>query len=470
MRLFDKEIYEKRREVLKKSMGKGIVLIMGNNEAPMNYEANTYSFRQNSNFLYYFGIAQPDLNAIIDIDKDEVTIFGNELTMDDIIWMGEVPSLSTLAANVGVGIVKSPSELIDVLKTATKKNVHYLPPYRKEHNTLLYEALGIKYADQQGKASVALIKAIVAQRSLKSSEEIEEMEKAVNITKSMHVRAMQRTKEDKYEYEVVGDIIKQCKNYHGSLAYGVIFSINGQVLHNHHHDNLMTVGKMVINDSGAENDMCYAGDITRSFPVNGKFTQKQKEIYAIVLEMEKSCIEYIGPGVKYYDAHILANTILINRFKELGLLKGDSEAMVAEGVAGMFMPHGLGHMIGLDVHDMEDLGENYVGYEDGQERSTLLGLKSLRLAKTLQPGYTLTVEPGIYFIPQLIEKYKAEGKFMDFVNYESLLPYYDFGGIRIEDNVLITEDGRRVIGEPIPKEIWEVEKIMKRKGVVSPQL
>jgi Xaa-Pro aminopeptidase len=463
MRLFDQAIYKERRDALKKHIGKGLILIMGNSESAMNYEANTYHFRQNSNFLYYFGIPQPDLNAIIDVGSDEVTIFGNELTMDDIIWMGEVPTLSELAAKVGVNTVKSPSQLIETLKAAPKKEVHYLPPYRKEHSILLNEGLSIKPADQLSKASIPLIKGVVTQRSIKSILEIAEMEKAVNISKSMHVRAMQRTKEDKYEYEVVGDILKQCKNYHGSLAYGVIFSINGQVLHNHHHDNLMTSGRIVLNDSGAENDMGYAGDITRSFPVNGKFTQLQKEIYNIVLEMEKSCIEFVGPGIKYYDAHIHANTILINRFKELGLLNGDTDDMVAQGVAGLFMPHGLGHMIGLDVHDMEDLGENYVGYEEGQERASNLGLKSLRLAKTLQPGYTLTVEPGIYFIPQLIDKYKAEGKFVDFVNYDALSKYYDFGGIRIEDNVLITEAGRRVLGDPIPKEIWEVEKIMKRR-------
>jgi Xaa-Pro aminopeptidase len=463
MRLFDKEIYQQRREGLKKAMGKGILLIMGNGEAAMNYQGNPYHFRQNSNFLYYFGIAQPDLHAIIDLDNDTTTIYGNELTMDDIIWMGEVASLSSLASNVGVDVVKSPDALIEDLKAYPKKSIHFLPPYRIEHQTLLFDALGIKHADQAAKASLKLIKAVIAQRSIKSSEEIEEMEKAVNITKSMHVRAMQRTKEEKYEYEVVGDILKQCKNYHGSLAYGVIFSINGQVLHNHHHDNLMVSGRLVLNDSGAENDMYYAGDITRTFPVNGKFTQKQKEIYEIVLEMEKSCIEFIGPGVKYYDAHLHANSILIERFKALGLLKGETSEMLDAGVAGLFMPHGLGHMIGLDVHDMEDLGEQYVGYEDGQERATMLGLKSLRLARTLQPGFTLTVEPGIYFIPQLIEKYKSEGKFMDYVNYDKLKEYYDFGGIRIEDNVLITEDGRRVLGEPIPKEIWEVEKIMKRR-------
>jgi Xaa-Pro aminopeptidase len=458
--MFSKETYILRRASLKNSIGSGKILIMGNNEAPMNYNDNVYRFRQNSNFLYYFGIAQPGLNAIIDLDADTTIIYGHELTMDDIIWVGEVPSLAALADSVGVSIVKSEESLFSTLKSSS--NVHYLPPYRAEHQTLLFDGCGIPYNEQKSRASLQLIMAVVNQRSVKTAEELTQMDLAVNITKAMHLHAMQSTQAGKYEYEVVGDILKQCKAHHGELAYGVIFSINGQVLHNHHHDNLMTDGRMVINDSGAENEMNYAGDITRSFPVNGKFTTKQKEIYSIVLEMEKSCIEFISPGIKYKDVHLLANKILIQRFKELGILKGDDQDMLDQGVAGLFMPHGLGHMIGLDVHDMEDIGENYVGYEEGQVRANYLGLKSLRLAKTLQPGYALTVEPGIYFIPQLIDKYKSENRFSDFVNYSKLEDYYDFGGIRIEDNILVSDSGSRLIGDYIPKEIHEVEDVMKR--------
>jgi Xaa-Pro aminopeptidase len=458
--MFSKETYILRRASLKNSIGSGKILIMGNTEAPMNYNDNVYRYRQNSNFLYYFGIAQPGLNAIIDLDADTTIIYGHELTMDDIIWVGEVPSLAALADSVGVSIVKSEESLFSTLKSSS--HVHYLPPYRPEHQTLLFDGCGILYNEQKNRASLPLIMAVVNQRSVKTAEELTQMDLAVNITKAMHLHAMQSTQAGKYEYEVVGDILKQCKAHHGELAYGVIFSINGQVLHNHHHDNLMTDGRMVINDSGAENEMNYAGDITRSFPVNGKFTTKQKEIYSIVLEMEKSCIEFISPGIKYRDVHLLANKILIQRFKELGILKGDDQDMLEQGVAGLFMPHGLGHMIGLDVHDMEDIGENYVGYEEGQVRANYLGLKSLRLAKTLQPGYALTVEPGIYFIPQLIDKYKSENRFFDFVNYSKLEDYYDFGGIRIEDNILVTDSGSRLIGDYIPKEIHEVEDVMKR--------
>jgi Xaa-Pro aminopeptidase len=458
--MFSKETYILRRASLKNSIGSGKILIMGNNEAPMNYNDNVYRYRQNSNFLYYFGIAQPGLNAIIDLDADTTIIYGHELTMDDIIWVGEVPSLAALADSVGVSIVKSEESLFSALKSSS--HVHYLPPYRAEHQTLLFDGCGIPYNEQKNRASLPLIMAVVNQRSVKTSEEVTQMDHAVNITKAMHLHAMQSTQAGKYEYEVVGDILKECKAHHGELAYGVIFSINGQVLHNHHHDNLMTDGRMVINDSGAENEMNYAGDITRSFPVNGKFTTKQREIYSIVLEMEKSCIEFISPGIKYRDVHLLANKILIQRFKELGILKGDDQDMLEQGVAGLFMPHGLGHMIGLDVHDMEDIGENYVGYEEGQVRANYLGLKSLRLAKTLQPGYALTVEPGIYFIPQLIDKYKSENRFSDFVNYTKLEDYYGFGGIRIEDNILVTDSGSRLIGDYIPKEIHEVEDVMKR--------
>jgi Xaa-Pro aminopeptidase len=459
MRLFEEKIYTERRKALMTKMGGGLILIMGNAEAPMNYKDNIYHFRQNSNFLYYFGIQQPDLNAIIDIDNDKIIIYGHENSIDDIIWVGDVPPLSELAKSVGVDTVKSENALIGDIKSmiAAGQELHYLPPYRMEHYVILNEALGYNKAESLEKKSVKLIKAVSTQRSIKSSIEVAEISNAVAITKSMHEAAMRFKSSGKYEYEAVAQILEECKKHNGSLAYGVIFSINGQVLHNHYHHNKMVDGRMIINDSGAENDMCYAADITRSFPVNGKFTSKQRDIYNIVLEMEKTSISSLKPALSYRDVHMDANRVLINRFKELNLLKGNTDEMVELGVGGMFMPHGLGHMMGLDVHDMEDLGEQYIGYAEGQERSTLLGLKSLRLAKELEAGYVLTVEPGIYFIPQLIEKYKAEGKFLDYVNYDALKSYYDFGGIRIEDNILITDQGQELIGDYIPKELAEVE-------------
>ena len=456
MRLFSTEKYTQRRKDLIQKLSEGIVWIMGNGESAANYKDNTFPFRQNSNFLYYFGINAPNLHATIDIESGEATIYGHELTMDDIIWMGEIEKLSELGLRVGVSIVKSPEKLYEDIESAQSsgRTIHFLPPYRLEHfNDLKKTGLS--------NPSEALIKAVISQRSIKDADEIKEMSHAVEITRNMHLVAMQNTQVGKYEYEVVADIARECRRHHADFSYGPIFSVNGQVLHNHHHDNVMTEGKLALNDSGAHNDMLYAGDITRTFPVNGKFTSRQKEIYEIVLEMEKTGIQLSAPGVYYRDVHLATNKIMLERFVALEILKGSVDDMMEQGVYGLFMPHGLGHMIGLDVHDMEDLGENWVGYEAGQERSKLLGLKSLRLARKLEPGFTLTVEPGIYFIPQLIEKFKSENKFMDFVNYDKLKSYYDFSGIRIEDNVHITAQGREVLGTYIPKEVDEIEELMR---------
>jgi Xaa-Pro aminopeptidase len=455
MRLFPSEKYEQRRASLAGQVKSGLIWIMGNGESAANYKDNTFPFRQNSNFLYYFGLNAPELHATIDAETGEAILYGHELTMDDIIWMGEIEKLSELGLKIGVTNVKHPEKLFNDLEQAKSsgREIHFLPPYRLEHYNDLSKA-GLD------KPSEVLIKAVIKQRSIKDSDEIKEMSQAVDITRQMHLAAYKHTKPGKYEYEVVAEITRECRRFHADFSYGPIFSVNGQVLHNHHHDNLMTSGRLALNDSGAHNDMLYAGDITRTFPVSGTFTSKQKEIYQIVLEMEKAGITLSGPGVYYRDVHVATNKIMLERFIELGILKGNVDDMIEQGVNGMFMPHGLGHMIGLDVHDMEDLGENMVGYEPGQDRSKMLGLKSLRLARRLEPGFTFTVEPGIYFIPQLIEKFKSDNMYHDFVNYSLLQSYYDFGGIRIEDNVYITQEGREVLGTYIPKEIEEIEHLM----------
>lgn len=455
MTLFDAQVYIDRRTRLCEEVQSGIIWIMGNGESASNYKDNTYPFRQNSNFLYFFGINAPDLHALLDCETGEAVIYGHELTMDDIIWMGEIDKLSNLARKVGVTKIKEPSMLQNDIAKAKAKglSIHFTPPYRLEHFNAIHQA-GLDYA------SLSLIEAIFKQRAVKDEQELAQMAKAVNITGEMHVAAMQFTQPDKFEYEVVAEITRICKAHHADFSYGPIFSIDGQVLHNHHHANQMKDGRLVLNDSGAQTEMLYAGDITRTFPVNGKFTQQQKEIYQIVLEMEKTGILACKPGVYYRDVHLAVCKLMLNRLIDLGLLSGDADAMLEAGVYGLFMPHGLGHMIGLDVHDMEDLGENHIGYEVGQERSKLLGLKSLRLARRLEVGFTLTVEPGIYFIPQLIEKYKSAHLFKEFVNYERLQPYYNFGGIRIEDNIIVTPEGCNIIGDYIPKEIDEIESIM----------
>lgn len=456
MKLFSAETYKNRRNNLKKAIGKGQILFLGNNEAPMNYTDNTFRFRQDSSFLYYFGINLPGLAALIDIDNDQEIVFGHEFSMDDIIWIGPHESLASLAFKVGVEKTISPSEIDNYI---SKIALHFLPQYRFDNQIFLSELLDQKVSEL--KPSLTLIHSVIAQRSIKTAEEILQMTEAVNITRQMHITAMKSTSAGKMEYEVVGKILETMHAHNAELSYPVIFSVNGQTLHNHYHGNKMQAGQLAINDSGCETEMGYAGDITRTIPVSGKFTQKQKDIYETVLEMEVSSIENLKPNLKYREVHLHANKILLTNLKSLGLVTGNVEDMLTQGVGGLFMPHGLGHMIGLDVHDMEALGENHVGYREGLERSTQLGLKSLRLAKELEAGHVITVEPGCYFIPELITKYKAEGKFKEFVNYSKLEDYLDFGGVRIEDNVLITESGYEILGEAIPKTIEEVQEIMR---------
>lgn len=455
--MFSIQTYIERRNTLKRAVGSGLILIMGNEEAPMNYTDNTYRYRQDSNFLYYFGISLPNLAAIVDVDSGEEIIFGDEFTMDDIIWVGPQPTLAEQARKVGVYRTEPYGKLSEKLAKAAQ--VHFTPPYRYENKFKLSQWLAIPVAQLKAKASETLIKAIVAQRSIKSAEEIVQLEEAVNITREMHLAAMRETQAGKKEYEIVAAIHAKALEFGGELAYPIIYSINGQTLHNHYHGNVMTEGKLALNDSGAENSMHYAGDITRTIPVSKKFTDKQKEIYNLVLQMQLSAINALKPGITYKEVHLLANKVLLQGLSELGLVNGDIDTMLTEGVQGLFMPHGLGHAIGLDVHDMEDLGENYVGYREGIERSTQLGLKSLRMAKELEAGHVITVEPGLYFIPELIDKWKAENKFTNFINYQALDKYRDFGGVRIEDNCLITPDGYQVLGKPIPKTVEEVEAL-----------
>jgi Xaa-Pro aminopeptidase len=462
MKLFSAKTYIDRRAKLKSSLKSGVILLMGNKEASINCADNHYRYRQDSSFLYFFGLNQSGLNAVIDLDSGEEIIFGDEFTLDDIIWVGQQETVTSKASKVGIDDLRPSSEMASLLAKAKSKDrlIHFLPPYRYDNLLQIMDWLSLSALEVKNGASEVLIKAIINLRSYKSDEEIAEMTYAVNISKEMHVNVMLNVSAGKKEYEVVSEIYRTAKAHNCYLAYPAIFSINGQTLHNHEHGNTMTSGRMLLNDSGAENEMCYAGDITRTIPVSGRFSDKQKEIYNIVLDMEESSIAALKPGVLYWDIHISSNKLMLSRLKGLGIVNGNTDELAEQGLGGLFMPHGLGHMIGLDVHDMEDLGENLVGYSDDQERSTQLGLKSLRLAKKLEAGFVLTVEPGIYFIPELIQKWKSEKRFINNVNYEKLESYYDFGGIRIEDNILITETGHKVLGDRIPKTVEEIEGIM----------
>ncbi|MEZ4920840.1 MAG: aminopeptidase P family protein [Saprospiraceae bacterium] len=463
--MFSASTYQSRREKLKKSVGSGLLLFLGNNDVGMNYSGNTYHFRQDSNFLYFFGIDKPGLAAVIDIDNDKEIIFGDDLSMEDIVWMGAMPKMKELGAQVGIHEILQSRRLNGYVKKARRAGatIHYLPPYRHDNQLLLKKLLNINPDQQKAGASEAFIRGIVAQRSYKSAEEIQEMEHAVNVTGAMHIAAMREAREGKVEAELAGLVEGLAVANGGNLSYPVILSVNGQILHNHYHGNTMENGQLVLGDFGAETAMHYAGDITRTFPVSSKFTTKQKEIYQLVLNAEVNAIKACKPGVTYQSIHLNAALEMAEGLKALGIMKGDMKEAVALGAHALFFPHGLGHMIGLDVHDMEDLGENFVGYDNQTHRSDLFGTAYLRLGRKLEPGFVLTVEPGLYFIPELINMWRRQKKFEQFINYESLKKYRKFGGIRIEDNVLITENGHRILGEPIPKTIQEVEDL--REGM-----
>ena len=427
----------------------------------MNYADNTYRFRQDSSFLYFFGLDQEDLCAIIDLEEGKDILFGDELSVEYVVWMGAQKSIKDKAAEVGVGDTRPREKMQDYVRAAMKagRKIHLLPPYRNANKIYLSELLETSLQGLEDYVSNAFVDGVIALRLIKDKEEIAEMEKALVTTRKMHLAAMEHARPGLREYDLTAQVHAQALAGGGDLAYPIILTVDGQTLHNHYHGNELKSGDMVLGDFGAETAMHYAGDITRTFPVDGVFTEKQKEIYEIVLKAEKDVIAALKPGVKYLDMHLYAARIILDGLKVLGLVIGDVDAAIAAGAYGLFFPHGLGHMIGLDVHDMEDLGENSVGYREGLERSHLFGLRSLRLAKELEEGHVITVEPGIYFIPELIAQWEEEGRFADFINYEKVKDYLDFSGIRIEDNCLIEASGARVLGPYIPKEVSEIEEI-----------
>ena len=460
--MFDASVYTDRRNRLRNEVKSGIILLPGNPEAAYNYPANTYHFRQDSNFLYFFGLAHPDLAGVIDIDNNKDYIFGNDVDLDDIIWMGPQPLMADRAAKAGVTNTAPYKDLFDFVQEAKSKGrkVHFVPPYRGETYMLLEELTGIPFKDVKQNASLELIRGIIKLRSIKDKYEIAEIEKAVGIAYEMHTTAMRMAMPGRVEREISGRMEGISLALGNPVSFPIILSIHGETLHNHYHGNTLVEGRMMVADAGAETEMHYASDITRTMPVGGKFNQRQKDIYEIVLEANMKSIEATKPGIPNRDLHMLAARVIVDGLKNIGLMKGNTEDAVREGAHAMFFPHGLGHMMGLDVHDLEGLGENYVGYDEEIKRSTQFGTAFLRLGKRHQPGYVFTIEPGIYFIPALIDQWRSENKFMDFINYEKVESFKDFGGIRIEDDILVTDSGYRVLGKPIPKTVAEVEAVM----------
>jgi Xaa-Pro aminopeptidase len=456
--MFSKETYIQRRNKLKKSVGSGLILLPGNDESPMNYADNGYHFRQDSSFLYFFGLNHPFLAGVMDCDSGEEMIFGNDLTVEDFVWMGPQPTIAIQSLQVGVSKTDDIKSLTDLLRKAkaVSRKIHFLPPYRPENMIKIYNWLGINPDESKTGASLELIMAVVKQRNYKSEEEILEIRKACDISVDMHTLSMRMAKPGVPEAKIAAAVHEVALAAGGQISFPIIATINGQTLHNHYHGNILKDGDLFLLDAGAETSMGYAGDLSSTVPVNGKFTSRQRDIYTICLGSHNNAISMLKPGIPFKEVYFESSRIIVRGLKDLGLMKGSVDDAVENGAHALFFPCGLGHMMGLDVHDMEDLGEVYVGY-DGEPKSTQFGLKSLRLGRRLEPGFVLTIEPGIYFIPELIAQWKAKDHNSGFINYNKVEEYRNFGGLRNEENFLITENGCELLGKAKPKSIQDVE-------------
>lgn len=466
--MFKKEIYVSRRDELKKKISSGILLLPGTGEAAVNYADNQYRYRQDSTFIYYFGLQEPDLTAVIDVDSGEEILFGDDVDIDDIIWMGPQPPVSEKAASAGVTRSAPLSALdgyIDAARAAGRR-IHYLPPYRYKNMVQINRLLGVPFDKMRGYASEEFIKAVVSMRLIKKQEEIEELDKAADIGYAMHYAAMKMARPGMVEQQLVG-IMEGISIQEGLMpSFPIILSQNGETLHNHTHHQILTEGRMMVIDAGAEAFSGYVSDFTRTLPCSGKFTQRQKDIYTIVAEGNNLAQTIARPGVTYTSVHLAVCRLMVQGLKNVGLVRGDVDEAVAAGVQGLFMPHGLGHNMGLDVHDMENLGEDYVGYDDKYHRAQQFGLSSLRMGKMLEEGHVVTDEPGIYFIPALIEQWKREGTCAGFINFPEIEKWYGFGGIRLEDDILITSTGCRLLGAGrLPISVEDVEREMEGNGL-----
>ena len=463
--MFSKETYVNRRAELKKLVKSGIIILFGNNESPANFPANGYyPFRQDSTFLYYFGLNRDGLVGVIDVDNDTETLIGNDIDIEDIVWFGSVDSVHDMAESVGV----SNSAPMKALKTICneaiklKRRIHFLPPYRFDIKLQIFNLLGIHPVQQKESASIDLIKAVVKMRSTKEQQEIEELERAAEIGYMMHTTAMRLVKPGLTEKYVAGQVDGIAYSYGAMPSFPTIFSQHGEIMHGNPSMAELESGRLVLCDCGGETINNYCTDNTRTFPVNGKFTQRQLEIYSIVEECHDYVLDVARPGMKYMDVHFAVCRLMTERLKELGLMKGDVDEAVAAGAHAMFLPHGLGHMMGMDVHDMESFDQINVGFdEETRPRLDQFGTNCLRMGRRLEEGFVVTDEPGIYFIPALIDDWKKSGHCAEFLNFDKLETYKDFGGIRIEDDVLITKDGCRFIGEKrIPYHPKDVEAFM----------
>ncbi|MDN5553904.1 aminopeptidase P N-terminal domain-containing protein [Prevotella sp.] len=466
--MFDTATYVRRRNELKKLVKNGVIILFGNNESPANFPNNGYHpFRQDSSFLYYFGLQRDGLVGVIDIDNDKDILIGDDIDIEDIVWFGSVDSIHDMAQKAGTTDSAQMKSLKLICNDAMSKHrkIHILPPYRHDIKIQIFDLLGIHPCQQKESASMPLIKAVVKMRSTKEPQEIEELERAAVIGYKMHTTAMRLTQPGITEKFIGGQVDGIANSYGSMVSFPTIYTQHGEIMHGAPSMNVLEKGRLVLCDAGAETINNYCSDNTRTMPVSGKFTQKQLEIYSIVEACHDYTLEVAKPGTKYADVHFAVCRLMFDRLKELGLTKGDTDEAVRAGAHAMFLPHGLGHMMGMDVHDMESLDQINVGFDE-ETRPNLeqFGTNCLRMGRRLEEGFVVTDEPGIYFIPALIDEWKSNGHCKDFLNFDKLETYKDFGGIRIEDDVLITKDGCRFIGKDrIPYHPKDVENFMDNK-------
>ncbi len=458
--MFSQKTYEQRRAVLQSRFDGGLLLFLGNNESPMNYADNCYPFRQDSTFLCYFGLNQPELAAVIDVDEGRAVIYGDELTIDHIVWMGDLPTIAERAERVGVTDTRPRAALADTVKSAVAagRPVRFLPPYRPDNSVLLSGLLGLPLTALAENASIDFIRAVIDQRAVKTDEEVGEIERAVTTSVEMHTAAMRMARPGMRESEIAAEVERIAVAAGGRISFPVIATIHGETLHNHDHSNSLAEGDLFLLDCGAETAMGYAGDLSSTFPVSPRFDDRQLTIYQLQLAAQQAAVAALAPGVPNREVHFAAARVIAEGMKELGLMKGNTDDALEAGAHAMFFPCGVGHMMGLDVHDMEDLGEVWVGY-DGEAKSTQFGLKSLRLARPLEPGFVITVEPGIYFVPQLMDLWRSQNHCAEFLDFDALDHWRDFGGVRNEEDYLITADGARRLGPAKPMTVAEVQAL-----------
>ncbi len=466
--MFSATTYTERRAELARRVGRGLILVPGNHNSPYNYPNNTYSFRQDSTFLYYFGLNLPDLAGVVDAESGEAWLFGNDFTVEDIIWTGPQPTLVELGAQVGVAAANclpyaAFGEAVAKAKSQGRA-IHFLPPYRGENKVELAELLATDPGSLHGMKSVDMMFAVAEMREVKSGEELEALERAFHIGYAMHTTAMRMCREGVVEREIAGAIEGVACRMGLGTSFGSIVSQHGETLHNLNCDGVLENGRLLLVDAGGESLENYCSDHTRTYPVSGRFTDRQRDIYNIVLRAHDEVPAMMKTGAMYMDVHRHALTVMAEGLRAQGLVNGMAEDVVASGAMYLFMPHGLGHGMGMDVHDCEAIGERSFDFSEVAERAAASATCVHRATWRLRAGTVLSDEPGIYFIPALIDRSRAEGLYKGIVNYDEVEKYKDFGGIRIEDDIIVTDGGGRMIGgeKRIPVTVEELEAVVGR--------